>query len=51
MHKITGDLPSPAYGLRMPRNRPKLDQYLIDLIRLWIEAGAPASGWVPGTDG
>ena len=49
-HKITGDLPDASFGLRMPRQRPKLDKYLIEIIRLWIEAGAPQNGWVPGTD-
>lgn len=49
--KITGDFDgNPALGGRMPLGRPKLDGYLIDIVRLWIEAGAPASGWVPGTD-
>jgi hypothetical protein len=50
LHKLTGDLPDSSFGERMPFGKPKLDQRLIDLIRLWIEAGAPASGWVPGTD-
>jgi hypothetical protein len=49
-HKVTGDLPDAEYGERMPRGRPKLDQLLIDIIELWIEAGAPETGWVPGTD-
>jgi hypothetical protein len=49
-HKLTGDLPDGSYGERMPRNKPKLDQRLIDIIQLWIEAGAPETGWVPGTD-
>ena len=48
-HKITGDL-EPGMDERMPRGRPKLKAFLIDIIRLWIEAGAPFSGWVPGTD-
>ncbi len=49
--KITGTLNGdPALGGRMPFMRPKLDPFLIDIVRLWIEAGAPASGWVPGTD-
>jgi len=47
--KIKGDLP-PGTGERMPRGRPKLSSYLIDVIRLWIEDGAPATGWSPGTD-
>src|SRR5262249_58653348 len=49
-HKITGDLPDELLGERMPRDRPKLDQFLIDIVKLWIEAGAPETGWVPGTD-
>jgi hypothetical protein len=49
-HKITGDLPDESFGLRMPRLRRKLDGFLIDIVRQWIEAGAPQSGWVPGTD-
>jgi hypothetical protein len=49
-HKITGDLPDKLLGERMPRDRPKLDQFLIDIVKLWIEAGAPETGWVPGTD-
>jgi hypothetical protein len=49
-HKITGDLPDKLLGERMPRDRPKLDQFLIDIVKLWIEAGAPQTGWVPGTD-
>lgn len=48
--KVTGDLPGAALGARMPFGRPKLDAYLIDILRLWIEAGAPQGGWVPGTD-
>jgi len=50
-HKLTGDLPDPELGERMPFGRPKLESYLIDILRLWIEAGAPPSPvWVPGTD-
>jgi hypothetical protein len=48
-HKLTGDLDG-TQGARMPFGRPKLDQFLIDVVRLWIEAGAPETGWVPGTD-
>jgi hypothetical protein len=50
VHKIEGDLPDASYGLRMPRNRPKLNGTLRTIIRLWIEAGAPSTTWVPGTD-
>jgi hypothetical protein len=49
-HKLTGDLPDTSYGERMPRGKPKLNGLLIDVIELWIAAGAPATGWVPGTD-
>jgi hypothetical protein len=49
-HKITGDLPSEAYGERMPLNKKKLNKTLRDVIELWIEAGAPQNSWVPGTD-
>ncbi len=49
-HKITGDLDDDALGERMPFGRGKLDEFLIDIVRLWIEADAPQTGWVPGTD-
>jgi len=51
-HKIEGDLPDSSYGLRMPRNRPKLNRTLRNIIELWIQAGAPpdtTGNWVPGT--
>jgi hypothetical protein len=48
-HKLTGDL-DPGMGQRMPLVGPSLDPTLIEIIRLWIEAGAPATGWVAGTD-
>jgi hypothetical protein len=48
-HKITGDL-GPGLGVRMPFKRPPLSRYLIDIVRSWIVAGAPPTGWVPGTD-
>jgi hypothetical protein len=48
-HKVTGDL-GPGLGVRMPFGGAKLGKYLIDLLELWIEAGAPETGWVPGTD-
>ncbi|MCC6765571.1 MAG: hypothetical protein IT293_13000 [Deltaproteobacteria bacterium] len=48
-HKVTGDLP-PGFGERMPLHRARLDETLVDVIRRWIEAGAPVEGWVPGTD-
>jgi hypothetical protein len=46
--KLVG--PPNGFGARMPFNRPQLDQSLIDVIQLWIAAGAPETGWVPGTD-
>jgi hypothetical protein len=46
--KITNDL-APGMGSRMPLVGPALDANLIEIIRLWIEAGAPQTGWVPGT--
>jgi hypothetical protein len=49
-HKIVGDLPDASYGVRMPYRRPKLNSRLIEIMRLWILAGAPPTGWVPGTD-
>jgi hypothetical protein len=48
--KITGDLPTEAYGERMPLRKRKLNKTLRDIIQLWIEAGAPPNTWVPGTD-
>ena len=48
-HKIEGDLPDSSYGERMPRGKPKLNGTLREIIRLWIEAGAPQNVWVPGT--
>jgi hypothetical protein len=46
---VSGDLPD-GFGKRMPFNKPKLDEELVDVIRRWVEAGAPADGWVEGTD-
>lgn len=48
LQKLIG--PPDGFGARMPFGRPKLDQSLIDVVQLWIAAGAPATGWVPGTD-
>ncbi len=48
--KVSGKLPDGGMGARMPRNSPKLHSTLIEVIRLWIESGAPPLGWVPGTD-
>ncbi len=50
VHKLNGDFPGPGFGDRMPLDRPKLDATLINVVTLWIEAGAPDMGWVPGTD-
>jgi len=53
-HKLTGDLDQ-GFGDRMPFERKKLDQTLIDVIETWIAAGAPPgcppeqTCWVPGT--
>jgi hypothetical protein len=48
-HKLTNDLPGGGLGARMPLGQGALDGYLVDIVRLWIEAGAPDTGWVPGT--
>jgi hypothetical protein len=48
-HKVNGTL-QPGMGSRMPLGQPPLNDLLTEIIRLWIEAGAPANGWVPGTD-
>jgi len=52
LHKVNGDFPAGPgdFGARMPKGRPKLDDTLIDVLTKWIQAGAPDSGWVPGTD-
>jgi hypothetical protein len=47
-HKLVG--PPNGFGERMPFGRKKLDQSLINVVQLWIAAGAPDTGWVPGTD-
>ncbi len=47
--KVQGGLDDP-FGDRMPRGRGKLKSFLRDIIQLWILAGAPETGWVPGTD-
>jgi hypothetical protein len=49
-HKVEGDLPDASFGERMPLSKPRLHKTLRDVIRLWIEAGAPETGWVAGTD-
>lgn len=47
--KITGSLAA-GQGAQMPLTGPSLDAHLIDVIRLWVDAGAPDTGWVPGTE-
>lgn len=49
--KIMGDLPDDSFGVRMPRGRPRLEQSLREVLRVWIENGAPddSGGWLPGT--
>ena len=50
--KIEHDLPDSSYGPPMPLNRPKLNSTLRNIIRDWIQAGAPPNTphlWVPGT--
>jgi hypothetical protein len=49
VRKVAGTL-GVGLGKRMPFNRPKLDEKLVDVVRRWVEAGAPADGWVAGTD-
>ena len=44
-HKITGAV-TVALGTRMPLGRPPLAATLLEIIRLWIAAGAPETGWV-----
>jgi hypothetical protein len=48
-HKLKGGLPA-GFGQRMPFGGRRLDRFLIDVVELWIAAGAPDTGWVPGTD-
>ncbi len=38
-------------GQSMPYNAAPLDDATIEVVRAWIEAGAPAEGRVPGDDG
>jgi hypothetical protein len=51
LHKLSGDLPTDAFGERMPFGRPKLPGVLRDVIEVWIQNGAPdeSGGWIPGT--
>jgi hypothetical protein len=48
-HKVKGTLPNASFGQRMPRGRPRLNSSLVLVIEKWIDAGAPETGWVPGT--
>jgi hypothetical protein len=38
-------------GVSMPWNAALLDAHTIEIIRMWVLAGAPAEGRVPGDDG
>jgi len=38
IHKLEG---TSALGTRMPEGGPFLDQATIDVVRLWIDSGAP----------
>ena len=49
MHKVSGELGA-GLGERMPFQRKPLPSQLVEILRLGIEAGAPATGWVAGTD-
>jgi hypothetical protein len=49
-HKLNRTTLPDNFGDPMPRGKRRLDQDLIDIVQLWIEAGAPETGWVPGTD-
>lgn len=46
--KLSGKL-DPGFGPRMPLDESRLPGYLRDIVDLWIEDGAPATGWTPGT--
>ncbi len=48
--KLTDTLAA-GEGFSMPYNTAPLDEATVDVIRAWIEAGAPADGKVPGDDG
>jgi hypothetical protein len=50
LSKITNSL-SPGEGLPMPYGGSQLSAHAIDVIRMWIAAGAPAEGRVAGDDG
>jgi hypothetical protein len=48
--KLTNNLAA-GQGRSMPYNAAPLTNETVEVIRAWIEAGAPASGRVPGDDG
>ena len=48
LRKVSGT-PGEGLGERMPWRRRGLAAREVDLLRRWIEAGAPQVGWVPGT--
>jgi hypothetical protein len=50
MAKVTHTLGA-GEGLGMPYNSAPLEEGTIDVIKAWIDAGAPKSGRVPGDDG
>lgn len=47
--KITADLEA-GWGAPMPLTGPNVSSDLAGILLLWIEAGAPETGWVDGTD-
>ena len=49
MLKIEGSLGA-GMGERMPLDSKKLSRGFREIIQLRILAGAPETGWVPGTD-
>ncbi len=50
MAKIADNLLA-GEGVSMPYGAAPLDSSTVDIVRAWIEAGAPATGQVPGDDG
>jgi Copper type II ascorbate-dependent monooxygenase, C-terminal domain len=48
--KLTNNLAA-GEGFPMPYNATPLDEATIEVLKAWIEAGAPADGVVPGDDG
>ena len=49
LHKLSGK-PDAGMGARMPAEGKNVSSGFRNVIELWILAGAPESGWVPGTD-